>query len=439
MTEATRKQFGTDMDCHTDHHPGQGGCTHCLRSCIRSRMRSAARSNRRSLAFFSLAGTVALLQALRMRPNRAPVTTDDMVARDNSPGQTLLRLDWTDLPPRSELARRIDRSQTRCSEGLSSAGAGGARLKKHIHFVGGVGMNIHTWAQSLCHAVENDLILLTRGKWKWMDDDSCPEVAAEIETGVGNAMRCYFGPHVDGGSREGCYPPLGRDNEFAYISTTVPECGTCPGIVNPEQNTVGDWMAAATEFLFQSVSPAIIEEAQRQVRAVFPKGLPDPENIVTVNIRWGDKWREMKLQPIYAYIQAVREMAKTRSEENLNKPLHVYLATEDPDALRKFLAAAPKDWRIHVSGPLQDGKSKSMWNFASGKNGLGSLAALLISMEANRYVLTTGSNWSRLINELRKNVVDPRCSGCTSIIDLSPGEWPTMFPNGTISWESYEG
>jgi hypothetical protein len=55
--------------------------------------------------------------------------------------------------------------------------------------------------------------------------------------------------------------------------------------------------------------------------------------------------------------------------------------------------------------------------------GLVTLALLLVSMEANTFVLTTASNWSRLINELRKNVLDPRCNNCTLMVDLISDEW----------------
>lgn len=55
---------------------------------------------------------------------------------------------------------------------------------------------------------------------------------------------------------------------------------------------------------------------------------------------------------------------------------------------------------------------------SGGKAGLQSLGALLISMQANRYVLSTGSNWSRLINELRKNIIDPRCGNCTTVAEF---------------------
>ena len=53
-----------------------------------------------------------------------------------------------------------------------------------------------------------------------------------------------------------------------------------------------------------------------------------------------------------------------------------------------------------------------------GRAGLESLASLLVSLESNRYVLCLGSNWSRLINELRATVVDYRCRNCTKMLNL---------------------
>jgi hypothetical protein len=57
-----------------------------------------------------------------------------------------------------------------------------------------------------------------------------------------------------------------------------------------------------------------------------------------------------------------------------------------------------------------------------GKPGLWAMGSLLVAMEANHFVLTTKSNWARLMNELRKNVMNPRCGNCTTLIDLEEGE-----------------
>ena len=55
---------------------------------------------------------------------------------------------------------------------------------------------------------------------------------------------------------------------------------------------------------------------------------------------------------------------------------------------------------------------------SNGAMGKSSLISLLIAMEAKYFVLTTGSNWSRLINELRISKVDPLCGNCTMMYDL---------------------
>jgi hypothetical protein len=174
--------------------------------------------------------------------------------------------------------------------------------------------------------------------------------------------------------------------------------------------------AATMEWLFQSVNSIVIEEAERQIREeafadTNKQGVP--ENLITVHIRWGDKWQEMKLVSIEKYLDATKKLL-TDDELDGKKKVHIYVASEDSRALRLYNDSAPDHWIIHSSGPTtqssvtgEDQKMNDIAKISEGRAGLESLAALLISMEANRYVLATGSNWSRLINELRKNVVNP--------------------------------
>jgi hypothetical protein len=78
----------------------------------------------------------------------------------------------------------------------------------------------------------------------------------------------------------------------------------------------------------------------------------------------------------------------------------------------------PADGDESPAGHSFDEAAKS-----KGWAGTANLASLLIAMQAREFVLSTGSNWSRLMNELRKAVLDDRCDGCTRMIDLQPGEW----------------
>ena len=189
-------------------------------------------------------------------------------------------------------------------------------------------------------------------------------------------------------------------------------------------------MAAAMEYLFQSVQPIVIDEASRQIKQAFPEGLPDPDDLITVHMRWGDKNTEVQLLPVEHYVRGVQELIHRRQKKKKSfgkKNVHIYLASEDANAISAFQNAAPSHWKIHTSGPTQQPtESNSMGSFRSGVHGLQSMGALLVSLQANHYVLGTVSNWSRLINELRVSIVDSRCRMCTSMIDLHYGEWPTF-------------
>jgi len=201
--------------------------------------------------------------------------------------------------------------------------------------------------------------------------------------------------------------------------------------------SVHEFMSAAMEYLFQSIQPVVIVEAERQARQSFPLGLPDPDNLVTVHMRWGDKETELGSKlPAGTYVEGVKFVLKARQIES---PVHVYLASEDIAAINAFSDQAPKHWRIHTSGPTQEGFDKDMLRFRSGLNGLSSLGALLLSMQSNHYVLATTSNWSRLINELRSNVIDPRCDNCTQMVDLHPGQWPHQHHDGSVTYGLFFG
>ena len=71
---------------------------------------------------------------------------------------------------------------------------------------------------------------------------------------------------------------------------------------------------------------------------------------------------------------------------------------------------------VYNQGPKTSKQTK-------GRAGVVALGSLLVAMEADDFVLTTASNWSRMMNELRKNVLDALCNGCTSMVDLKYGEW----------------
>ena len=102
----------------------------------------------------------------------------------------------------------------------------------------------------------------------------------------------------------------------------------------------------------------------------------------------------------------------------------VFVTTEDPTALEAFRHASPPGWKIYTYAPATanvtyTNKRSPMADAreSEGSAGLHSIVALVLSMEAVGYVLTTNSNWSRMIDELRQARRRPVDS--TILTDLS--------------------
>jgi hypothetical protein len=125
-------------------------------------------------------------------------------------------------------------------------------------------------------------------------------------------------------------------------------------------------------------------------------------------------------------------------ERNISNP-HVFFMTEDEKASSEFkyfmkykngltetrapipgITRALKNptditrqswvWAINSDAVYKTGVSPHVTASASrGAAGLHSLTTLLVALEADHYVLTTDSNWSRLIDELRRSVLDRDC------------------------------
>jgi hypothetical protein len=144
----------------------------------------------------------------------------------------------------------------------------------------------------------------------------------------------------------------------------------------------------------------------------------------------------MQLVTIDKYIHAVITLLQERGGQTppLTTPVTIYLATEDEVAAHAFIHAAPQHWTIVTDVAVEEltpfRPPSSVINCASvmakhtrGRGGLISMGSLLVSMEANDFVLSTGSTFGRVMNEIRTRILDPRCGNCTRLIDVQPGVW----------------
>jgi hypothetical protein len=140
------------------------------------------------------------------------------------------------------------------------------------------------------------------------------------------------------------------------------------------------------------------------VRARFPF----PPGVISAHVRHGDKHTEMALQPTARYFEAAQAHIIINSPFAARRAM--FVSTEDEGVLREAEGYAP-DWVVVYSkiprantGPVSQvvelGQSRAGVTIRT------HLLQLLMALECDAWVTTRGSNWNRLIDELRCIWVD---------------------------------
>jgi hypothetical protein len=349
-----------------------------------------------------------------------------------------LRYDWTNLERYSALAQRFAEMQSDCSH----------RRIGHFWYRNrfGLGSDLHVYSVALCNALQmKDVRVRTLLPWTWYADESCKGASA---------MTCYFPESepeciedqeedVFDFSSGNSYESTSKRRLMLNLTRPAGKIKESCTVIQQDYGGVAAVRAAATEYLFTRVSTLVYDEAQRQLQRVFRSFERVPDNLITVHIRWGDKSDEMQLIPVSQYINAVQKIVDGRRKDAKASSsdydvVNVFLSTEDPQACNQFFLSAPIHWNIYVDEYFYEllphrpstTTNRSLYNSIPqmaralhGRPGILALGSLLVAMEANDFVLTTASNWSRLMNEIRLNILNPRCNNCTAMIDLKSGEW----------------
>eukprot|EP00540_Astrosyne_radiata_P023161 CAMPEP_0116836542 /NCGR_PEP_ID=MMETSP0418-20121206/8156_1 /TAXON_ID=1158023 /ORGANISM="Astrosyne radiata, Strain 13vi08-1A" /LENGTH=373 /DNA_ID=CAMNT_0004466327 /DNA_START=545 /DNA_END=1666 /DNA_ORIENTATION=+ len=318
-----------------------------------------------------------------------------------------LRFNWSQLELQSPIAKRMWQHQSNCS--LPN---GNYMLRKKMF---GLGSDLHVWGAALCNAMEEGVRMRTyhyTDSWVWLNREVCGSSNASV-------MTCYF-------PRSELLCPQDWEDPPQEIHHDVANPIHVKCNRTMQRYNKSDWRASGIELLFTHVSDVVMKEAQRQLNLVF--GDKVPEDLITVHMRWGDKKFENRLHGVLQYVRAVEEIKSVRGDAN--EDAHIFLSTEDPAAVEAFRKMAPRNWKIYLDQMyhemLPHRPTEDMYNKVphtsrklNGKVGLWSLGSLLVAMEANAFVLTRTSNWSRLMDEIRKNILNPRCNDCTFMVDLS--------------------
>lgn len=313
------------------------------------------------------------------------------------------RHDWSAGKLFTPLGQTINNHQTNCTK----------RVHYHRQNNWGMGSDIHTWSQAICNSMQAGTTLLQLDEqWIWNDLTFCPDVK--------QPLGCYFNIHN--------HCPSSVSNHKSIISWKH-DYSRCPKYIQDDR-TRQEFRGAAMEYLFSHVDKRLVQEAEAEIVKVFgPEGIPN--DMITVHLRWGDKKLEMKLVSQEEFVSAIDGLAKNYSIAHPK----VFLTTESQHALesmQQYVKEHRKTWTLYNYSPsvyetrvvekdtnmTVHHNPMAVARHTGGKIGKASVAALMMALEAKYYVLTSGSNWSRLIDELRRNVVNHVCGNCTVMVDL---------------------
>jgi hypothetical protein len=327
-----------------------------------------------------------------------------------------LRHDWSYHEPRSNFAKMIQAHQQNCSI---------PTLTYHIDNSFGFGSHLSLWSQGICNAMESGARLRSYNPiWLWLDQTFCDMDKQAHQS----PLLCYFPQsEYQCGAIDDKDPLNHLNNVSDPRDLKRHQCAILKGKGDAIRR---DFRAASTEYIFQKISKPVVQEAERQIGLLFGNNGFVPEDLITVHIRWGDKFWEMKLASIQEYHDAISSLL--HEQYGHNRTANIFIATEDPAAVSAFKNATPPGWNVYYDRTVEElnnfrppkgNRASHMSKNTKGRAGLVGLGSLLVAMEAKFFVLTTKSNWSRLIENLRTNILDPRCNGCTKVVDLRPHVW----------------
>ena len=310
----------------------------------------------------------------------------------------------------------------------------------------GLGSHVHISSHHFAIAMERGAIFV------WSEDVGHIYTDPETCEGPGN-VECFFLPpsnctlqdaHAPGARRTTVrFGDVGKSGGFGLDFWHVPrpfaalwEAAALPVVVGastrqadalkywfrgqvaaylarPNAATAAAFTALRTRAgaLLHAAGPAAPAGAGGRLAAAFPL----PPGTLSLHVRHGDKFTEMPLVDTAEYLRAATTLARMHPMALARRGM--FMSTEDPGALAAAVAALGADatlapwalaWydvpRANSNGPEQ----LNQFDLPRGQLSRIWLLQLLLALECDGWVGTRGSNWNRLIDELRCVWV-PKC------------------------------
>ena len=180
------------------------------------------------------------------------------------------------------------------------------------------------------------------------------------------------------------------------------------------------WRAQAASYVLRlnARTASYLREQRVLLADQMAVPLPLPPDTFSCHVRHSDKGREMQLFDFSTYAQAVARVA----DANRVREPYVFVSTEDPrvvdDARATFGARA-----LVVPYARTNPRTLNAHMAAGANETLHSLLNLWIAVECKHFVGQLGSNWNRLVDELRRVWVGGAHMGCcTRYVEVGCGQ-----------------
>jgi len=270
----------------------------------------------------------------------------------------------------------------------------------------GFGSQMHVAGSQLAKALEEDRIFYwgkTTGR-----EFASPELCGTV-----NNWLCFFQPPTNCSTDD--YANEGNTVKGDVSEKLVPTVFVqWLKEVAPHINAKYWWRAQSTAYLMRlnqhtleavselrkSNSMAMLSPAEnptrQQVLRLPQPVFPLPRGTLSLHVRHGDKYKEMQLQPYSKYMAGADYL--TAMNPNFLRPL-IFLSTDDPAVVQESFGYT--EWatiysdisRVNSNGADEVAKTPNAAHLH--------LLQLLMALECDAWVGTRGSNWNRLIDELR--------------------------------------
>jgi hypothetical protein len=139
-------------------------------------------------------------------------------------------------------------------------------------------------------------------------------------------------------------------------------------------------------------------------RSLFPNSVSHP--LFCVNFRHADKGSEMKLHAFDEYMAFAENLRSTDTFFSTFEKINVLLSTEDNQVINEAHAYHQRRpvWSFHYTdiGRGNENNVDAISKYGAINVALNALTNLFLSDDCNAFFTTRGSNWGRLIDELRR-------------------------------------